>query len=413
MDKKNLIILAAVPMTVPVSENETEAQFLERWRKVDALPAEKKEILSSDITIGKIEDVAKRFRLTYGEACDISRLVRSVVFGEINVSQVDSYLKQKIQHIEQADRDNVKNIIVEILSQQPILSMEAMETESRKKVQLSLSEALLKYPKVGEQNITTDQIKLKYFPTLVRPSVKNWITDFHDAMGAGKHSPIDRGNFLFHSENGKKLSSTDRQKLGTILKSLDEQTLLTIDGETQIIVFENVQQENTRVIPDSIRNPEQSRNLDSRFHGNDNIDMKVRDLDETNTERAPRESRADVNLKQDQRLTSFNSHDVFGDLSSVSELEESQSKNFQEKMQGFFANNKNKNVENISVVENKQPAEIQSQQRDASGNLSYAPNFSAKAVGQIANTISSEKAKGGIVKNFFRSNDLASNSLIE
>ncbi|EKE25261.1 MAG: hypothetical protein ACD_5C00228G0004 [uncultured bacterium] len=106
-------------------------------------------------------------------------------------------------------------------------------------IKLSLPEALSQYPKIAEQSITINQIMIRSLPTLARPSIKNWISDYHDKNGVGKHSPIDRGNYLFHSENGKKLSPSERQKLGTILKSLDEQSLLIVDSEKQIIVFEN------------------------------------------------------------------------------------------------------------------------------------------------------------------------------
>jgi len=122
------------------------------------------------------------------------------------------------------------------------------EKREREKVeQIALEIALDEYPKIAEQGVTNNPIKLQNFLEPVRPSVKNWITDFHFSMGSGKHSPIDRGNYLFHGENGKVLSAAERQKLGLILKSLDEQTLLTIDPEKEIIIFENEQssRENT------------------------------------------------------------------------------------------------------------------------------------------------------------------------
>jgi hypothetical protein len=106
---------------------------------------------------------------------------------------------------------------------------------------IALSNALQQYPNLGEQSVTGNLLKLKYFPNPVRPSIKNWITDFHDNMGAGKHSMIDRGNYLFHSENGKKLTPAERQKVSLILKSLEENMPLSIDTQTQAIVFDNAQ----------------------------------------------------------------------------------------------------------------------------------------------------------------------------
>lgn len=126
---------------------------------------------------------------------------------------------------------------------QAVLSKTVSEQQPQKKEeQITLSKALEQYPKVGEQNVTASQLKLRVFPTPVRPSIRNWISDYHDAMGSGKHSPIDRGNYLFHSENGKKLTAGERQKLSMILKSLDEESQLIVDTQAQAIVFKMAEQ---------------------------------------------------------------------------------------------------------------------------------------------------------------------------
>jgi hypothetical protein len=112
------------------------------------------------------------------------------------------------------------------------------EIENTVKVEtISIIDALEKYPKIELQNLSLSPIKLQNYPEPARPSVRNWIKSFQESMGAMKHSPIDRGNFLFHSENAKNLTATERQKVALILKSLDEQTLLTIDPGLQVVVF--------------------------------------------------------------------------------------------------------------------------------------------------------------------------------
>jgi hypothetical protein len=136
-----------------------------------------------------------------------------------------------------------QNIINKIhaLSEKPFVKKENMLVETRQKLQLPLAKAIVQYPKLGEQGVTVNPLKLKYFQTPMRPSIKNWITDFHDNMGAGRHGAVDRGNYLFHSENGKKLTPVERQKLSSILKSLDESLPITIDPENQVVIFENNQ----------------------------------------------------------------------------------------------------------------------------------------------------------------------------
>ncbi|HOW60595.1 MAG TPA: hypothetical protein P5548_01250 [Candidatus Moranbacteria bacterium] len=158
-----------------------------------------------------------------------------------------------------------QNIISKLimLSAKPSAKKSPAQSETERRIQLPLSEALQKYKELGEQNITINQLKLKYFPTPVRPSIRNWITDFHDNMGSGKHGTVDRANYLFHSENGKKLTPVERQKLSLILKSLDEKTPLIIDTELQRIIFTE-----GKVFPN-----EQTENLPSRSGQTAEINM--------------------------------------------------------------------------------------------------------------------------------------------
>lgn len=99
-------------------------------------------------------------------------------------------------------------------------------------------QALKKFPKLGEQNITVNMIKLKYFPTPVRPSIKNWVTDYQDFAGPGQHSAVERGNFIFHGENAKKLTPLEKQKVSFVLRMLDEDGEVKIDALAQTMVLE-------------------------------------------------------------------------------------------------------------------------------------------------------------------------------
>lgn len=106
-------------------------------------------------------------------------------------------------------------------------------------VKMSLNEALQKFENLGEQLVTSSPLKLKILPAPVRPSIKNWIMDYHQVLGAGAHQTMDRGNYLYHSENGKRLTSGERQKLAVVLKSLDENELLAVDSGKQEVSFGN------------------------------------------------------------------------------------------------------------------------------------------------------------------------------
>lgn len=108
---------------------------------------------------------------------------------------------------------------------------------------LTLTMAMAKYPNLGEQSVTFNPIKLRSFPQLVRPSVKNWINDYYENIGAEKHGVMERGNFLFNSPNAKKLTNLERQQLGYILKALDEDSIVTVDAAKQEVVYPVVEKE--------------------------------------------------------------------------------------------------------------------------------------------------------------------------
>ena len=102
---------------------------------------------------------------------------------------------------------------------------------------LTIKQAVQKYPKLGEQMVTNSPIKLKNFDRPVRPLVRNWVYDYTSHLGQTGHTSMDRTNYLFRSENGSRLTSQEREKLGIILKSFDENTPIGVDGERQEIVF--------------------------------------------------------------------------------------------------------------------------------------------------------------------------------
>lgn len=219
---------------------------------IEAMHPEVRDFLLSFGLVAVYDSIAKQINLDAKGRNILPKIVWQIALSK-NWDGLDQVLEQQLYLVHSAHvrvvnllQQNILNK-VRALGEKPI-SIDRQATfqdasgaaqAKKQNSKLPLSDALSQFPNLGEQNVTSSQLKLRYFPEPVRPSIKNWITDYRDNFGAGKHSPIDRGNFLFHSENGKTLSAFDRQRLGAILKSLDEQTLLVVDGETQKIVFES------------------------------------------------------------------------------------------------------------------------------------------------------------------------------
>ncbi len=196
--------------------------------------------------------IQQAFEESVGVTYGISYELNSKIFSKFPEYFVDSLeLLKKWETLKMPSIISEEDAWKKVLEIEPwILEQEKEEKVEQKKQQdevvkqqakidkLALAKALEKYPNLGEQAITSNPLKLRYFPTPVKSSIKNWITDYHDALGAGKHETMDRGNYLFHSENGKKLTPFERQKVSLVLKSLDEEMPLDIDGQAQKIVFE-------------------------------------------------------------------------------------------------------------------------------------------------------------------------------
>ena len=245
------------------------------------------------------DNIARQARLDAKARNELPHIVWEIA-GTKNWNNLDQLLNSKIaapidaQKI--ASRLLQENLIEKIktLSEKPVARKMPAEKVQKKEIELDLNEALAQYPNLGEQGITNNPLKLKSVSASVRPSIKNWIMDFRENMGPGKHSAIDRANYLFHSENGKKITPIERQKLSLVLKSLEEKIPLKIDAEKQTIVFDNEQlSANSRQLPENDNQLSYARPkpvIDDR-----------RPATNFNAGAAPRKKEVEIDNEKDQR----------------------------------------------------------------------------------------------------------------
>jgi hypothetical protein len=242
---------AYCPMIVPLKENLTKEEALSDWKKFSQLPDEKKNIMCSEKTARTIEGISKKYNLSLEDAASISRAIKRFFLGYINENDIQNELNSKIPSL-------VNNLfsVYEIIKEEIIFSdprehetddqyfeKEQNNSTVNRTSNLSISQALKQFPNLGEQLISSGGIKMKYFNSPVRPSIKNWIADYNEVMGVEKHDMMKRGDYLFHSENGKRLTTGERQKVSDILKSMDENSMVSVDSARQEVVFENRKQE--------------------------------------------------------------------------------------------------------------------------------------------------------------------------
>ncbi len=102
---------------------------------------------------------------------------------------------------------------------------------------LTILKALSKFPNIGNQILTESRIKIKSSAEPVRGSLTNWLKVYRDELGIGRHDAVTRAKFLFESVNTKGLSSVERENIHAVIRSLEDDELLTINTSTGEIIF--------------------------------------------------------------------------------------------------------------------------------------------------------------------------------
>lgn len=104
-------------------------------------------------------------------------------------------------------------------------------------ISLPLLPAISKYNQLAQQPITREKIRVRSQVEPVRPTLMNWLKYYRSELGIGYHDSVQRGEFLYRSENGRRLSDEERERLSLILKSIEEEYPLQIDTVRSEIVF--------------------------------------------------------------------------------------------------------------------------------------------------------------------------------
>ena len=235
------------PMLVPSSgRNEIMSREENQavWKKFYAISQLAQDIITHEQMPQKIVELQEKYQLADGLVGMVSLHIRKIFFEEMSLSDAGTSLRNIL--VSNGDDGNKANAIVQFI-QQEILTLkpkprkeEREEETTRLKsatVRLPLLQALSKYEQLGNQLITQERIKIKSQSEPVRPSLLYWIKYYRDELGIGHHDSVQRGNFLFRSENGKRLSAEERERVNVVLKSVEENFPLEIDTERSEIIF--------------------------------------------------------------------------------------------------------------------------------------------------------------------------------
>lgn len=209
------------------------------WSRFGTLSVNTRDVLTSEELPLKLKALQEKLGSDDTITESLSVLIRWYFFEDID----DEGLRTSLNTVVGEKADEVfKYIQKEILTIKPQPKTEEVPEEEAPKhvattIRLPLLQALSKYDQLGNQLITEERLKLKSQAESVRPSLLYWIKYYRDELGVGHHSSVDRGNFLFRSENGKKLTPEERERVNLVLRSVEENVPLDIDTEQSIILF--------------------------------------------------------------------------------------------------------------------------------------------------------------------------------
>lgn len=175
----------------------------------------------------------------------VTVLIREMFFGHSSEFEVLRVLRTELAKIPGISLDAViQHIQLNVFRAQPdpeepdeeVVAAAPVAIDGETK-EVLLLDALAKYPRLGDQIITTEKIKLRQSAEPVRPTITNWLKVYRDDLGIGKHDAASRAQFLFEGINTKGLPSAERDHIHALIRSLEDDEALLLDVRQQVILF--------------------------------------------------------------------------------------------------------------------------------------------------------------------------------
>ncbi len=203
------------------------------FEQYDKLPLEIRLGLESERVKQEIEKIARDFKLFREEYLgEISRMVRDYFL----VGWRREELFKRIRKVFGLDANGAENLVGHILRIIKLVEEEGKKMARQFYEVLTLEEAEIKYSDLGRQEISKEDIFDERTGTFVEPTIDNWITNYINYAGSGRHSALERSRYLSNSANVAKLSPEEKECLKKILRSFDEKTKLVFTKDDGILM---------------------------------------------------------------------------------------------------------------------------------------------------------------------------------
>lgn len=237
--------------------------------RIADLPADAQDIIASSEIAEVNAQIRNKYKLTNEQLKKMLKIILKVFLKDISTKNFPEILENELEikeniikkiSLEIAQKEfflarehlpDVENLIKNLGGEIPkiipkpkpkILAKQKPKESPKKKngqeiIQKDIQSAIQEYEELKDQIISSSPIKIVGISETIRPSIKNWLTDYIQSAGAESHSNIERSNYLYHNSNAIKLKESERRLLAEILKSYDEETTLPVRKERLDLKF--------------------------------------------------------------------------------------------------------------------------------------------------------------------------------
>ena len=217
------------------------AAYAALWKQFRELPLLTRHLLISAELPQAIDALAREFSLNDSSIKFVAVMVRKMLFNEWDDETCVAQLTAWCQDVDASNAGKAADIVSavknRILSIVPKEEAGEVESSQHQSIRVALLEALSKFPQLGQQTVTETRVKLKASAEPARGSLLNWIKCYREELGVGYHDSVIRGQFLFRSQNGSRLSDGERERISLLLRSIEDGETLLVDTDRQEIVF--------------------------------------------------------------------------------------------------------------------------------------------------------------------------------
>lgn len=209
------------------------------WASFRGLPEFSRKLLTSGELPIALKDLSVKFDFAQPTTMFVSVMVRKIIFREWDDEQSRMELIAWCQEFDPKNTSRSDEILAAV--KKDILTItpqeEKIAEEKGVTMRMTLLEALSRYPQLGQQAITETRVKLRASVEPVRGSLINWLKCYREELGVGYHDAMLRGQFLFRSQNGMKLTDEERGRIEVLLRSIEDREAVEIDTEHQSLLF--------------------------------------------------------------------------------------------------------------------------------------------------------------------------------